>query len=1607
MRAKGRKILALLLAACLLLGLLPAAVWADELTQAETTLDVSRLTRDYPNSDGHKWSYYDSAKTLQIYGGDGSSDNTFTLTGTNSGLKKIAVANSSVHLVLDGAEITVSAGSGIATAIYAAGELTVRNGSTVTAVCSEFGYGIRVEGDMNVKGSEVRAEGIDQSEGIYVKGGLTLEDSTVTASSKGALWANGDLYVEGDLTVDHSTLTAQGESRSNGIEVGKAYSAIPADLIIKNGSAVMVSGSPKVAGTAIQVPNGAVSIDGSTVTAPGSIGGIYAEQDMTIENDSTVSASADSISACGICAKLGRLTIKDSAITAESLGTGGKGLQPSGKLTVAGTSTITASGGGSGIYAIGSSLSEQEPHLAVSGGTLDITGGTGAVQWNIGNIVISGGSVKANGALAPAPQNAAGTPVYLTTLTLSGAGAAQAVTGTVTPASGSYSLDGVKTAADGKLYFWLPEGAADVDLTVEGVRYTGNLNVEANNSNALVPNPHYFQGAGTSAEDPYLIGSAAQLARLAQLINAGNTAYQAAYYRLTGPLDLSAYAEGAGWTPIGTDVDNSFRGSFDGNHQTISGLTISRPATATYSGLFGYVRNGTVENLGLTGVNISGGESTGGIAGVLLKVPDTATAAAITNCSVTGTVSGSVKVGGIAGSMSQAVDTASIEQCYVTATVQATGDKAGGIVGDILNGTVRNCYATGTVSGASYAGGIAGNVVPGYLEACYAMGAVNGDISYGEYVGGIAGYWYGIGSFKNCAALNPSVAGKTNVGRVAGNSGGINNHAFAEMSVTTGSTTQNNVIGAANGADLNGANADPAALRTAAFWTTTLGWDGAIWTLANDRAPVLAGLNGQDGALGDHLKSTPAAGDLQFTLPTDHIYTGSPRGIGTVTAKSGVSGLGEITVNYNGSATVPANAGTYAVTADIAAGTAYRAATGVSLGDYTIGKATVSGINRTLKVETGLAASYPFDLTDLLPEVSGLNNVVYRIETVSNSGDGLLSSEPSSGPVTSPLTLEVEDVAEADKTATVSVIVSSDNYEDFTAVITVRSAIKSQVTVTGGSGGGEYASGDTVTLTAGQPPSGKRFKGWSISPDVTFVESTDRTSQTVKFTMPEQAVTATAEFEAIPQSSGGGGGGGSTSSGTEAGASINQAINNGQSQANVTLARGANAVFSGSDLSRQNSGGLTVSLQYPGMQIALPPNTVPPMSTGNSLRIGAEPISGASALGALHEEAPDLRGIGVAYQVTFNQVSNGGSASITQLSGPLTLTFDIPGAALSGIDPASLRVYKTDDRGHSVELGGQYQNGRITVSTSHLCSFFIMGKVAKERISGQDRYETAAAVSQKGWEQAESVVLVSGEAYADALSGSVLAGVLEAPVLLTGQETLNQAALKEIERLQAKTVYIIGGTGSVSAGIETKLKEKYQVERLQGSDRYRTAVAVGAKIRTLQTFDSVILATGENYPDALAVAPFAAGQGTPILFTDGNSLNEASKQALKDWGIQSIVIVGGEGAVTASAAGEITGLGIKAERLSGADRYLTALAVARHYGADTEAKQVVVTTGEGFADALAGAPLAAKNGYPVLLTEKTRLREETAAYIRSLTLDSVLILGGEGAVSAEAADAIK
>jgi len=288
-----------------------------------------------------------------------------------------------------------------------------------------------------------------------------------------------------------------------------------------------------------------------------------------------------------------------------------------------------------------------------------------------------------------------------------------------------------------------------------------------------------FSGGNGSEGNPYIITTSSELAQLATYVNEGNSNYNNKYYKLGNNLDISDYGEnyndGKGWIPIGIYISENnnkpFKGFFDGDDKIISSLYINNTLLQEV-GLFAYIENGTVKNLGVENVNIY--SATVSVYSDVGSIVGYNKSGNVLNCYSTGSVcanpyNGISYVGGIAG-----YNSGNISNCYSDCSISSTSISsysayAGGIVGynNSYNAKVSNCYSTGSVSAfanVSFAGGVVGRNQDGLI--------------------------------LNCAALNSRINCESsyNFGRVVGNGGYLeNNIAFIDMLNPYNNTTWYNI----------------------------------------------------------------------------------------------------------------------------------------------------------------------------------------------------------------------------------------------------------------------------------------------------------------------------------------------------------------------------------------------------------------------------------------------------------------------------------------------------------------------------------------------------------------------------------------------------------------------------------------------------------------------------------------------------------------------------------------------------------------------------------------------------------------------------------------------
>jgi beta-glucanase (GH16 family)/putative cell wall-binding protein len=294
------------------------------------------------------------------------------------------------------------------------------------------------------------------------------------------------------------------------------------------------------------------------------------------------------------------------------------------------------------------------------------------------------------------------------------------------------------------------------------------------------------------------------------------------------------------------------------------------------------------------------------------------------------------------------------------------------------------------------------------------------------------------------------------------------------------------------------------------------------------------------------------------------------------------------------------------------------------------------------------------------------------------------------------------------------------------------------------------------------------------------------------------------------------------------------------------------------------------------------------------------------------------------------------------------------------------------------------------------------------RVAGADRYKTAALLSSISFSPGVPVAFVAtGQSTPDALAAGPAAGKLRGPVLLTRSDVLPAPTSAELRRLRPDRIVIVGGPDTVSAAVEGQLRSLTAgtLDRIQGKDRYATAVAISAA--TFPAFtDTVYVTSGTTFSDALAAAP-ATGRApgdAPLLFLPYNKVDERPELAaeLRRLAPQHIVILGGPSAVSQRQETRLAAFsGKPVVRLAGNDPSLTSVVVSA--ATFSSAPAVYLASEKNFTDALAAGSPASIGGAPILLVEPSCIPPAVDAEIDRLRVRSVALLGAESTLSAAVA----
>jgi putative cell wall-binding protein len=301
------------------------------------------------------------------------------------------------------------------------------------------------------------------------------------------------------------------------------------------------------------------------------------------------------------------------------------------------------------------------------------------------------------------------------------------------------------------------------------------------------------------------------------------------------------------------------------------------------------------------------------------------------------------------------------------------------------------------------------------------------------------------------------------------------------------------------------------------------------------------------------------------------------------------------------------------------------------------------------------------------------------------------------------------------------------------------------------------------------------------------------------------------------------------------------------------------------------------------------------------------------------------------------------------------------------------------------------------------------------QLAGSNRFDTATKASQKAYPdptKVDTVILSFADNFPDALAASYLAGVVDAPILLSSMRTLDSTTISELNRLAPKTIYITGSDKAIGQGVEQTLKNlsfKPVVKRIGGATRIQTAVDIATETKAVsRTPQTAFVVYAGNYPDALSVGSLSASLHIPILLTEKDSLPQEARKFLEDNVIKDIIVIGGTPVISETVITQLKGLTSKptVTRWSGTDRYLTAKDVITKATAKWNLKPTAIgiASGDNFPDALVGGAAMGNRGGILVISPPKTLSDAARTLISTnkTTIQDIEIFGGTNVIDVRA-----
>lgn len=297
--------------------------------------------------------------------------------------------------------------------------------------------------------------------------------------------------------------------------------------------------------------------------------------------------------------------------------------------------------------------------------------------------------------------------------------------------------------------------------------------------------------------------------------------------------------------------------------------------------------------------------------------------------------------------------------------------------------------------------------------------------------------------------------------------------------------------------------------------------------------------------------------------------------------------------------------------------------------------------------------------------------------------------------------------------------------------------------------------------------------------------------------------------------------------------------------------------------------------------------------------------------------------------------------------------------------------------------------------------------VSLSRLSGRNRYETAANVSKSIFASANNVIVTTGDSFKDSLVSINFANLVQATILYTTPNELKDFTRAEIARIRAKRVFVVGGPVAINESVVAEIRAiptVQSVKRISGSNSSETAIALAQAAKEFHTANTCILTSGSSYEEAIAAGGLSGGKNYPILYVSAGVLRNETKDYIAR-NFSSVIIVGGTGAVPNAVESTLRGMGKTVTRVAGADNYEISRKIAASYF--PHATTTYVAAGNSFVDAVVGSVAAAWKNAPMVLVKGDTVHTDFNRYLAETKITRGNIIGGPVAVTERYEAALK